>query len=244
MDEQAEQRLQRKRDFADFLDQDHGFGEYDRKIKEVMDKDNLAQGRLRLTVDLQDLQNFKADLHSALLRSPAECFQPFEEALDDLIRNTYPKHLGGNQQVRIGVCGEFGAHRVGPRQLTSELISQLVQVQGIVTRCSLVRPKLVRSVHYCERTGQMLTKEYRDVTANTGLPTGAAYPQRDQEGNPLETEFGLCTYLPNQTVTVQVCQPLLNPAVPLSLLQSPVQMAICTFVLLHLTKEVPTSNAI
>lgn len=47
-----------------------------------------------------------------------------------------------------------------------------MQVYGIVTRCSLVRPKLVKSVHYCANTGMTMTREYRDVTALTGLPTG------------------------------------------------------------------------
>jgi hypothetical protein len=50
----------------------------------------------------------------------------------------------------------------------------LVQVYGIVTRCSLVRPKLVKSVHYCPNTGVTTSREYRDITALTGLPTGAA----------------------------------------------------------------------
>jgi DNA replication licensing factor MCM3 len=48
-----------------------------------------------------------------------------------------------------------------------------LQVYGIVTRCSLVRPKLVKSVHYCPNTGVTTSREYRDITALTGLPTGA-----------------------------------------------------------------------
>jgi DNA replicative helicase MCM subunit Mcm2 (Cdc46/Mcm family) len=49
-----------------------------------------------------------------------------------------------------------------------------LQVYGIVTRCSLVRPKLVKSVHYCPNTGVTTSREYRDITALTGLPTGEA----------------------------------------------------------------------
>ena len=60
--------------------------------------------------------------------------------------------------------GEFGPNRVSPRELTSSLISSLVNVEGIVTKCSLVRPKIVKSVHYSEATGQFMTKQYRQAS--------------------------------------------------------------------------------
>ena len=63
--------------------------------------------------------------------------------------------------------------RVSPRALTAHFISRLVSVEGIVTKASLVRPKVVRSVQYCEATKKFEIKEFRDVTAHDGLPTGA-----------------------------------------------------------------------
>ena len=51
--------------------------------------------------------------------------------------------------------------RVNPRSLSAQYISKLVEVEGIVTKCSLVRPKLVKSVHYAEASGQFTTREYR-----------------------------------------------------------------------------------
>lgn len=65
------------------------------------------------------------------------------------------------QTIKIGFLGEFGPNRVSPRELTSSLISSLVNVEGIVTKCSLVRPKVVKSVHYAEATGHFTTKQYR-----------------------------------------------------------------------------------
>ena len=41
-----------------------------------------------------------------------------------------------------------------------------------------MRPKVVKSVHYCPATGNFLTREYRDVTSTGGAPTGAVYPTR------------------------------------------------------------------
>lgn len=62
--------------------------------------------------------------------------------------------------------------RVSPRALTAHFISRLVSVEGIVTKASLVRPKVVRTVQYCEATKQFHGTDFRDVTSHDGLPTG------------------------------------------------------------------------
>lgn len=43
---------------------------------------------------------------------------------------------------------------------------------------SLVRPKVVKSVHFCPTTGNFTAREYRDIASNMGLPTGSVYPTR------------------------------------------------------------------
>lgn len=43
---------------------------------------------------------------------------------------------------------------------------------------SLVRPKVVKSVHFCPSTGEFTNREYRDITSHAGLPTGSVYPTR------------------------------------------------------------------
>lgn len=100
--------------------------------------------------------------------------------------------------MHVGLTGEFGAHRVSPRQLLAALQvcghligdvltciavymvplvhsvlpgahgigndvlqGRLVCAEGIVTKASVVRPKWVKSVHYCPATGRETTREYR-----------------------------------------------------------------------------------
>ncbi|RHY30697.1 hypothetical protein DYB32_004097 [Aphanomyces invadans] len=53
---------------------------------------------------------------------------------------------------------------------------------------------VVKSVHYCKETNSMMSREYRDHTSLTGAPTTSVYPTKDENGNLLETEFGLCQY--------------------------------------------------
>ncbi|KAL4433110.1 hypothetical protein ABPG77_006537 [Micractinium sp. CCAP 211/92] len=206
MDEQSELRLELKRDFTEFLDQDFGRetgeGRYVRKVDDIV-KQYPQTKRVRLEVDLQDLSDYNEELHRRVLSSPATCLPPFEEALEEFIRNRQPKLLEESQRVHVAFTGEFGHHTTSPRQLTSEFLSKLVNLQGIVTRCTLVRPKIVRSVHWCPATGQFTSREYRDVTSNAGLPTTTAYPTKDESGNLLVTQYGLSTYIDHQTVTIQ-----------------------------------------
>ena len=100
----------------------------------------------------------------------------------------------------VGFEGNFGTHHVTPKSLNATLVNKLVCIDGIVTKCSLVRcasssfafralavlkhacschrPKVIKSVHYCEETKQILQKEYRDATSFGGMPTGSTYLTR------------------------------------------------------------------
>ena len=50
------------------------------------------------------------------------------------------------------------------------------------------------------------------MTSNTGLPTSTTYPTRDENGNLLTTEFGMCVYKNHQVITIQVSSVL--PSLP------------------------------
>jgi DNA replication licensing factor MCM3 len=80
----------------------------------------------------------------------------------------------------------------------------MVSLEGIVTKCSLVRPKVVKSVHWNEAKSTFHFREYRDqtMTAN-GAASTSVYPTDDGEGNPLVTEYGYCTYRDHQTISIQ-----------------------------------------
>lgn len=152
-----------------------------------------------------DLSDFNQELHRRTLSNPVDCLPAFEDALEAVMleQEGANKILEEHKTFNVTLTGEFGSHKVSPRSLTSTLLGKLVQVRGIVTRCTLVRPKMVRSVHYCPATGGSTSREYRDVTSNRGLPTPTVYPTRDIEGNLLTTQFGLCTFVDQQVLTVQ-----------------------------------------
>ena len=76
-------------------------------------------------------------------------------------------------------------------------------MEGIVTKCSVVRPKLVKSAHYIKAKDELMFREYRDMTSFDGPATGASYPTQDADGNKLETEFGRCVYKDHQSLVIQ-----------------------------------------
>ena len=100
--------------------------------------------------------------------------------------------------------GSFGGLSCNPRTLSSSHLNNMVSMEGIVTKCSLVRPKVVKSVHYNEKKNIFHFREYRDQTMSAnGAASTSVYPQEDEEGNPLITEYGYCTYRDHQTISIQ-----------------------------------------
>uniref|UniRef100_A0A1D1YJK2 DNA replication licensing factor MCM3 n=1 Tax=Anthurium amnicola TaxID=1678845 RepID=A0A1D1YJK2_9ARAE len=187
-----------KRSFLDFLDQDIGKGIYMKAVRDM-----IQNKRRRLVVGIDHVRDFSLDLARRLIRNPGEYMHPFSDALAEVTRNVDPKYLREGERVLVGFTGPFGFHRVTPRDLMSSFIGTMVCVEGIITKCSLVRPKVVKSVHFCPTTGLFMSREYRDITSTLGLPTGSVYPTRDDNGHLLVTEYGLCEYKDHQTLSMQ-----------------------------------------
>ncbi|KAL2930817.1 DNA replication licensing factor MCM3-like protein 1 [Bienertia sinuspersici] len=199
MDISEESYAANKRTFLDFLDHDVGHGIYMDTIRKMI----TNKQRRRIIVNLSDLHDYNSDLARRLLRNPSEYIQPFCDAITEVTRSIDHKFLKEGEQVVVGFDGPFVSRRVTPRDLLSLFIGSMVCVEGIVTKCSLVRPKVVKSVHFCPSTGKFTSREYRDITSTTGLPTGSVYPTRDENGNLLVTEYGMCKYKDHQTLSMQ-----------------------------------------
>ncbi len=83
-----------------------------------------------------------------------------------------------NDRIFVGFEGNFGNLCVTPRSVSAEHLGSLVALEGIVTKASLVRPKVVRSVHYCPKTVSSeapacLPTELRALSRHSPLPSAA-----------------------------------------------------------------------
>jgi DNA replication licensing factor MCM3 len=216
----AMQQAELMRRYTAFLDADDGRGALSARVREMVaavDAETASSARAapkRLVVSVDALRAFHAPLAAALLATPVEHLPVLERAMQDLIageREDFAKDRRVLSEFRVGLEGSFGGRTVSPRGLGARLVGGVVALEGIVTRATTIRPRLVVSVHYCPATGQFFDRTYKDAssvsslavfTQNAGMP-GASVPRVDENGNPLETEFGKCWYRDFQRVTVQ-----------------------------------------
>ncbi|XP_036437512.1 MCM3 minichromosome maintenance deficient 3 (S. cerevisiae), like [Colossoma macropomum] len=187
-----------QREYLDFLDDDQDQGVYHEKVRSM-----VSEGQSRLIININDLRRRNEKRAKELLKNAFSELVAFQKALKDLVASidaTYAKQF---DEFHVGFEGSFGNKHVSPRTLSARFLGNLVCVEGIVTKCSLVRPKIMRSVHYCPATKKTLERKYTDLTSLDAFPSSAIYPTKDEENNPLETEFGLCCYKDHQTLTIQ-----------------------------------------
>ena len=182
----------------------------------------------RLIIDLNKLRTFNNKLTQELIKKPSSIQSIFEDHLNTILdqdevnqKQKQKKKTNTKQdRFRISFTGIFGKNMVSPRGLNSSLANQLVCIQGIVTRTSIVRPKLIKSFHYCEETNSGTVKEYHDqynnqtnIVDNTGKVINKAnnisgfgnnsVPMKDINGNPLSFEYGLSEFRDFQVILVQ-----------------------------------------
>uniref|UniRef100_A0A3B5R024 DNA replication licensing factor MCM3 n=1 Tax=Xiphophorus maculatus TaxID=8083 RepID=A0A3B5R024_XIPMA len=175
----------------------------DQGIYQSKVRDMISENKARLIVNVNDLRRRNETRAAKLMSNAFEELLAFQRALKDLVASVDGTYAKQHEEFFIGLEGSFGSKHVSPRTLTSRLLGSMVCVEGIITKCSLVRPKVVRSVHYCPATKKTMERKYTDLTSLDAFPSSAIYPTKDEENNPLETEFGLSIYKDHQTITVQ-----------------------------------------
>ncbi|KAF4414523.1 DNA replication licensing factor mcm3 [Colletotrichum fructicola] len=191
-----------------------------RAAQEFLDPQNDSQGRSyrsaiiqmmqkkkrRLVVNLDQLRAHNPELAGGVLEQPFDYTLAFNHALKQIVK-TLPDSGDAeklnDESYYCAWAGSFGMNACNPRTLSSQHLNSMVSLEGIVTRCSLIRPKIVKSVHYNENKDVFHFREYQDQTMTNGVTTSSAYPQEDDEGNPLTTEYGFSTYRDHQTVSIQ-----------------------------------------
>ena len=101
-----------------------------------------------------------------LIRNPREYMIALQDAAKEVAESSDPssEKLLQRYDLQVGFEDSLGENAVTPRGLVSSLLNKMVVVEGIVTKCSNVRPKLVKSVQYCPATLKYSSKEYRDNT--------------------------------------------------------------------------------
>ncbi|KAI9783784.1 MAG: MCM DNA helicase complex subunit [Geoglossum umbratile] len=167
----------------------------------------LNRGLRRLIVSLDEIRAHNRELADGLLQQPFDYVPSFDQALKNIVTAIPGRPARETADDTVYYCaytGSFGEFACNPRTLSSSHLNRMISLEGIVTRCSLVRPKVVKSVHYNEKKQIFHFREYKDQTnIGNGPATSSVYPREDDEGNALVTEYGYCVYRDHQTISVQ-----------------------------------------
>ena len=192
-------------------------------------QDAIKKNLSRITLDINKMRESDPSLVKLVLKSPLKIIPLMERRIDEIAKTFKNEKAQSNtiqnqkeEKLHLNLQGMLGTHLVSPRGLTADLTNQYVGVQGIVTRISEVRSKLVYSVHYCEETKKGNIKEYNDQmkiqeSSNTyGQPINGNFelgkatgfmnnviPTRDINHNPLTLEYGHSKFKDNQTILLQ-----------------------------------------
>lgn len=187
-----------QREYLDFLDDEEDQAVYYGKVKSM-----IEDKQVRIVININDLRRKNPERTKGLIQNSFEEHLAFEKALKEYITSVDATYALENDYFFISFEGSFGNKHVTPRTITSKLLGGMVCMEGIVTKASQVLTKVVRSVHYCPATGRVLERLYTDLTSYDAFPSSSVYPTKDEDGNILETEYGLSVYKNHQTVTVQ-----------------------------------------
>lgn len=199
MDIERDARLREiQREYLEFLEDEEDAGVYTQLVRDM-----VTSGDCRIIVNINDLRQKNSHRTTGLLNRAFEELPAFHRALKEFVNSVDVNFAKSKEELFVGFEGSFGSKHVSPRTLTSRYLGNMVCVEGIVTKCSLVQPKVVRSVHYCPTTKKTLERRYTDFTSYDPQPTSSIYPTKDAAGNPYETEFGLCEYKDHQTISIQ-----------------------------------------
>ncbi|CAI2354109.1 unnamed protein product [Caenorhabditis sp. 36 PRJEB53466] len=183
--------------YLNFLDNQADSHQYRQKIVKMMN-----DGESRLVMNLDEIREVLPERAEGLLKESVLEMTCLQEALQMAINRSDVQAIV-KTGFHVGFEGTFGERHVNPRTLKSSYLGNLVCCEGIVTKCSSVRQKLITSVHYCPATNKVLEKKFADFTMLETIVTNNAYPTEDENKNPLETEFGHSIYKDHQTFTIQ-----------------------------------------
>jgi len=160
--------------FLQFLSGSDDSGPYRDKLALAVQNNDT-----RLLISVDDLAKHDQLMRDGLLQEPLLWVPAMEAAVNEVAR-TFPD---GQQQLKkvryaVGFEGNFGAHRISPRELAAKHLGHLMCVEGIVTQCGLVRPKVQATVHYSEAESAYEEHFYHDETSILGAPTTSVYPTK------------------------------------------------------------------
>ncbi|MDT7866124.1 MAG: ATP-binding protein [Desulfurococcales archaeon] len=128
--------------FKEFIS---GFRDESGRFKYVERLRRMAslEGR-SLIIEFADLYRYDALLAEELVEKPLKALRDAEEAVRELLELEYPELVEKKRRFHVRITGLFDTLKI--RDVRSEHVGKLVQIEGIVTRMHPVRSRMVKAV--------------------------------------------------------------------------------------------------
>ncbi|QQP35674.1 DNA helicase, partial [Caligus rogercresseyi] len=150
-----------KNQFKEFLRSYHEEGSnFSYKYRDAL-KRNLSLRESRLEVIFEDLSSFDASLADRVSKSPSDSLPLFEEAASELGREIHDE-LPPGESVQVTL--HSSERPLSIRDLSSDLISRLVRIPGIIISASSIKSKARRFSIAC--------RSCKHVMPNLVVPPG------------------------------------------------------------------------
>ena len=165
-----------------------------------------------IPLNLDRMREISSELSEQCLQDPLSMIPWIEDVFEGHLKTLkedgiIPHDDDSFDDFHLKFEGNFGKNTVTPRGLRSHSVNKLVKVKGIIVSVSNVKPRLVKSVHYCEADNTDMVKEYHDTykvvqNAETIFQNNVI-PTKKNEKDVLTMEWGLCEYKDIQKVQMQ-----------------------------------------
>lgn len=140
--------------FVDFLkvyEEKPGDYKYRREIARM-----AIERRISVTIDFMDLLSFDEELASLLVEKPREVLEAASEAIREVLRIEDPEYASRVKRLYARVRGLPETLHVPLRGIRAVHLNKLVALEGIVTRISPVKQRLVVAAFKCKECGEIV----------------------------------------------------------------------------------------
>lgn len=112
----------------------------------------LNSGSRSLVVEYNDLYSYNVDLAERVVERPRETLRELDEVLEDIVKEVLGRgELRQTKRYRVRIAGLYESTKI--REVRSEHVGKLVQIEGIVTRMHPHKSKIVRARFLHDKCG-------------------------------------------------------------------------------------------
>lgn len=155
-----------------------------------------------IEVDFADLYKYDPSLAEAALEEPQRFFKEASEALREIVASENPEYVDKKRRLLVRLSGLFETLKI--REVKSEYIGKLVQIEGIITRMHPVASRLVRAVFRHDKCGLEFTwPQSEDESIGDKVEKPSICPQCGEGGGRFVLLGDKSEYIDWQKIVVQ-----------------------------------------